>query len=279
MTIEAGRPEVVVGLLDGPVVPLPALADSRVLSLEPASATGSVPLVGPASRHGTFVAAILAADRFSAAPGICPGCTLAVRPVFGDDPAAVGTGPAASARELADAIDDALEAGARLISVSAALTTRLGREPELELALDRAARQDAIVIAAAGNDGTVATTPLTRHPAVIPVAALDAAGRPERETNLGRSLGARGVGAPSRVSSFSADGRVVTQAGTSVAVALVTGACALLWSRAPHRSAGALRAAIAGGSRRSSIVPPLLDAWSAHTRLTSTSPQPRRDPR
>jgi subtilisin family serine protease len=260
MAIEAGRPEVVVGLLDGPVAPLPALAAARVVRL----GTGAAAASGPAARHGTFVAAMLAASRSSAAPGICPGCTLVVRPIFRD-----GGRPAAAARELADAIADALDAGARLLTVSAALSTRVGREDELERALDRAVRRGAIVVAAAGNDGTVATTPLTRHPGVLAVAAVDASARPARETNLGRSLGMRGVAAPGRAISLDVDGRAVTAAGTSVAAGLVAGACALLWSRAPHASAGALRAAVAGAGRRASILPPLLDAWSAHEHLAT----------
>jgi hypothetical protein len=46
----------------------------------------------------------------------------------------------------------------------------------------------------------------------------------------------------------------------------VTGTVALLWSEFPRASAATVRAAVTGahGMRRTTVVPPLLDAWAAY---------------
>jgi hypothetical protein len=122
-------------------------------------------------------------------------------------------------------------------------------------------------VAAAGNEGTVASSPLTRHASVVTVMACDDAGRPMAGSNLARSIGARGVGAPGRVTTISPEGPPMTSTGTSFAAALVSGACGLL--RSARRSAPGCDVirAMAGPRRRTSITPPLLDAWAAHERL------------
>jgi len=53
--------------------------------------------------------------------------------------------------------------------------------------------------------------------------------------------------------------------GTSAAAPFVTGAVALLWSEFPNASAAEIKYAMAQASatRRSTIVPPLLNAWGA----------------
>ena len=52
------------------------------------------------------------------------------------------------------------------------------------------------MVAAAGNQGTVGSSVITRHPWVIPVIACDLQGRPTTESNLGSSIGRRGLAAP-----------------------------------------------------------------------------------
>ena len=70
------------------------------------------------------------------------------------------------------------------------------RERHLEDSLNYAAQRAALVVAAAGNQGTVGGSAITRHPWVIPVAACDARGRPLGMTNLGSAIGRRGLMAP-----------------------------------------------------------------------------------
>ena len=49
------------------------------------------------------------------------------------------------------------------------------------------------MVAAAGNQGTLGSSAITRHPWVIPVVACDLRGRPMNESNLGSSIGRRGL--------------------------------------------------------------------------------------
>src|SRR5436853_614040 len=65
-----------------------------------------------ACNHGTFVAGILVARRGSVAPGICPGCTLLLRPIFIDPTRGEIQPPSASPKELTAAIVESIEAGA-----------------------------------------------------------------------------------------------------------------------------------------------------------------------
>jgi subtilisin family serine protease len=222
----------------------------------------------PACKHGTFVAGILVAKRGSAAPAICPGCTLLVRPIFLETDSGNGHMPSATPQELASAIVETIDAGARILNLSAALAQpSVKGEGELQSALDYAAQCAVIVVAAAGNQGMVGSSVITRHPWVIPAAGCDLQGRPQSQSNLGSSIGRRGLLAPAEaITSLGPEGEPVTFGGTSVAAPFVTGAFALLWSEFPVAPAAALLLAVRGTRKpsRMGIVPPLLDAWSAY---------------
>src|SRR5262249_23658251 len=73
MNITEGRPEVVIGLIDGPVaIGHPDLATQNIREI-PGKQSGSCARAGSsACVHGTFVAGVLSAKRSSAAPAICP---------------------------------------------------------------------------------------------------------------------------------------------------------------------------------------------------------------
>src|SRR5262249_53268633 len=182
--------------------------------------------------HGTFVAGILSAKRGSIAPAICPNCTLLVRPIFAETTAANGDMPSAGPEELAQAILDCIEAGARVLNVSAAIAQpSIKAERALRQALDQATKRGVIVIAAAGNQGTLGSTAITCHPWVIPVVGYDLQGRPMNHSNLGNSIGRRGLGAPGdQITSLGAEGKPLTLGGTSAAAPFVAGAVGLVWS-------------------------------------------------
>jgi subtilisin family serine protease len=73
---------------------------------------------------------------------------------------------------------------------------------------------------------------------VIPVVGYGLNGRPMVQSNLGSSMGRRGLGAPGEeVTSLSPEGQPRTLAGTSFATAFVTGGIALLWSMFPAATA------------------------------------------
>jgi len=168
---------------------------------------------------------------------------------------------------------DCLESGANILNLSIALVgSSVRRENALADALDRCARQGAIVVAAAGNGGFVGGSAITQHPWVISVAACDLRGRIMRTSNLGASIGRRGLAAPGEgITSLGVDGAHIRMCGTSVAAPFVTGAVALMWSRVLTATAVEVKAAINSASveRRTTIAPPTLDAWGAYRLLTA----------
>lgn len=263
-----GGPEVAVGLVDGPVLlGHPELRDAavRVLrgSRQPADAAGY--------QHGTFTAGMLFARRGAAAPAICPGCRLVLRSIFPGDRGEGGYGAqVTSAAELASAVAECVDAGAHVVNVSASFgQVSMLEQRELTGALDHAASRGVLVVAAAGNQGAVAGSALTRHPWVIPVVACDNKGQPLPYATLGAGIGRRGLTAPgSGITSLAADGQATTATGSSVAAPFVTGALALLLSLLPNAEPARVRAALCGaGQKRKTIIPPMLDAWGAWTAL------------
>jgi subtilisin family serine protease len=271
MALETGSPDVRIGLIDGPVrLDHPDLAGALIRPVDGAAIGCRWP-GSAACRHGTFIAGILVARRGAPALSICPGCTLLVRPIFAE--AEEAGEPSAKAEQLALAIVACVRAGARIINLSSALGTAGTRaEAELRGALDYAAVSGTLIVVAAGNQAMLGGSEITRHPGVIPVVAYDRAGRPMAASNIGRSVGQRGVGAPGEgIPSLAADDHPVEGAGTSVAAAIVTGAAALLWSRYPRAEVGVLRRALTHGGVRTSVVPPLLDLAAAQNYLADTA--------
>ncbi|MBV8135840.1 MAG: S8 family serine peptidase [Deltaproteobacteria bacterium] len=269
MELTAGRSDVVIGLIDGPVaLDQPDLARNNIREAQGGTRGACARPASTACLHGTFVAGILCAKRGSNAPAICPNCTLLIRPVFTDMVQDSVESLGAAVEELADAIVECIEAGARILNLSLALM-RSSSQAQLALsqALGRAAQRGVIVVAAAGNQGTVGSTVITAHPWVIPVAACDLQGKPLDQTNLGHSIGRQGFRAPGeQITSLGAQGEPLILRGTSAAAPFVTGAIALVWSQFPSASGAALRLAFmrARARARSGVTPPLLNAWGAY---------------
>lgn len=272
MQHSSGRADVVIALIDGPVaMDHPDLAGSSVRHLNSKVPAACAQASSAACMHGTFVAGVLFARRGSTAPAICPDCTLLVRPIFSETVEGNGPMPSASPAELAEAIIDAVNAGARVINLSAALAQPSSRgERDLEQALNFAAARGVITVAAAGNQGALGSSAITSHPWVIPVAGCDCQGRPSSESNFGSSIGRRGLSAPAEnITSLGADGKPRTFGGTSAAAPFVTGTLALLWSEFPSASAAQVKSSLGpiNGVRRNAIVPPVLDASAAYQAL------------
>ncbi|MFE1558881.1 S8 family serine peptidase [Streptomyces sp. NPDC058734] len=282
MSLTHGAPEVVVGLLDGPVA-----ADHPILtrhSIHQSASLGSErcgEIPGAACCHGTFIAGILAARRDRGAPGICPECTLLILPVFREAAHTGGQLPSVTPELLAEAIGACVDTGVHVVNLSVGMPQPFSPRADRVLAdaLDDAARQGVLVVAAAGNQGTLGSSAITRHPWVIPVVGYGADARPSAFSNLGSSMGKRGLGAPSEgVTSLSTEGGFSTRSGTSFAAPFVTGAIALLWSQFPRATAAEVKDAVMGARvRRTSITPPLLNAWAAYRTLaTARSERARR---
>src|SRR5262245_46286511 len=175
----AGIAEVAIALLDGPVaVGHPDLASGNIRILSGTAACHQPDSV--ACRHGTLVAGVLHARRDCPVPGICPGCTLLVRPIFGETAAATEVSglPSATLAEVAAAVVEAIDFRALIINLSVGLAEQgPGSEHAVERALDAAAQRGVLVVAAAGNQGLLGSTVITRHPWVVPVVAYDRSGR------------------------------------------------------------------------------------------------------
>lgn len=279
MELSSGTPGVRIGIIDGPVATdHPDLEKENIHEI-PGKLSGTCALASTAAcMHGTFVAGVLFAKRGSRAPAICPNCTLLIRPIFAENTSGNGKMPSANSEELSEAIIDCVDAGARLINLSAALIvpSAKGSNEELGLkgALGYAAKRGAITVAATGNQGSIGSSLITSHPWVIPVAACDTQGRLITYSNIGISIGRRGLTAPGEnITSLGAEGKLTELTGTSAAAPFVTGAIALLWSLFPNASPLELKIAFTGSHirRRPTIVPKLMDAWAAYEQMKNNS--------
>jgi subtilisin family serine protease len=262
----AGRSDIVIGILDGPVA-----ANHPELSPHVAADNGTIGRQTAPSDHGTFVAGVLAAKRTSSAPAIAPGCTLISCPVFAGDPRGVS-----DVAVVLDGILDCVRAGARVLNLSAVLLESVyGRRHDVEAVLGYVLRRGAILVAAAGNNRRIAGSSVTRHPGVLPVVAYAQSGGVLRSSDISSSIGIRGVGGPGdRIAGLGARETLsVTLSGTSVATPFVAGTAALLWSCIPSAEPAEIMAAIRSPGRRRSIIPPLLDATRAFAALTARYPR------
>jgi subtilisin family serine protease len=269
MALTSGRPDVVVGLIDGAVLKHhTGLVGENVRSVSGGPGAQCVQANSTACVHGTFIAGILCGTRSSVAPAICPNCTLLVRPIFAEAPSGSEQIPSATPADLAAAIIESIRAGARVLNMSVAISNPSSQgERILEEALNYALKRGVIAVVASGNQGTLGSSAITRHPWVIPVVACDLQGRPISQSNLGNSIGRQGLSAPGdNITSLGTDGKSLTLGGTSVAAPFVTGTVALLWSLFPTVTAAEIKFAItqAHMSRRITVVPPLLDAWAVY---------------
>jgi subtilisin family serine protease len=275
MELTSGRSEVVVGLIDGSVLKNhPGLAGVDIRDISEHLSSQCVETSSAACIHGTFVAGILSGKRSSEALAICCNCTLLVRPIFAETTSPDGQVPTATPSDLAAAIIESIDAGARVLNMSVAIAQPSSQvERQLQEALDYALKRGVIAVAASGNQGTLGSSAITRHPWVIPVVACDLQGRPIGYSNLGSSIGRRGLSAPGdQITSLGTEEKPLTLGGTSVAVPFVTGAIALLWSEFPTATAGEIKFAVTqgNGSRRTTVVPPLLNAWAAYQTMSKS---------
>lgn len=265
MSLSAGSADVQVGVIDGPVqTELAEFSDVRFRSAGEQAASADPR--DPASVHATLVISLLAARRDGEPSGICPGCNFILHPIFER-----GMMPRATPAQLAHAIEATVNAGARVINMSLALLPGTTQDLDrLVEALDAAWRREVVIVAAAGNQARIGHSPIASHSAVIPVTASDARGAPTSETNLGRSIGQRGVSAPGEhIVGLRPDGTRAVFGGTSAAAPFVTGAIALLYSLLPNLNRERLVWALTRARRgRSGLVPAPLDGWAAYQMLT-----------
>lgn len=225
---QAPAPAAAIGLIDGPVQAIPALAGvelTRQSFLRPGEQSAS-------PRHGTAVATLAAGreprHRFS---GTAPGARLYSAEIL----RRVSDGEASHTAALVAAIDWLLGQKVRVINISLggvgdAVTAR---------AFERLAHLPVLVLAAAGNGGPEAAPAFPgAYPGVLAVTASNAAYEIYALAGQGRHVGLTAPGEALWLPD-GGDGRYVS--GTSFASALVAGAAARLIAARPTWDGAALR--------------------------------------
>ncbi|MFF2730255.1 S8 family serine peptidase [Streptomyces sp. NPDC058008] len=246
------------------------VVDTGVSTGAPALA-GRVDALGPAGDdcvgHGTFVAGLIAAAPVKgiAFQGIAPRARIVA--VRGTDERG-----APSAAGVAAGIRGAVDAGARVVQVSAAFGTR---SPQLDAAVSYAVRHDALVVAAAvpdppsGTGGASAPAPRDYWPAASPgvLSVLDVdveGGRPDTALlPVHADLAAPGdavVGIGPR-----GKGHFVAS-GASLAAAYTAGAAALVRSAFPDLPAAGVARRLTSTAYPDDV--PRLDAYAAVASVT-----------
>lgn len=274
MKLSKGNQQIVIGLIDGDVkINHPDLIGTNIKNISKQMNEVSSQSEDVSQVHGTFVAGILSGKRGSVAPSICPDCTLLVRPIFTKT---ISTSERdyllrTSCEELATAIIEVIEKGSHVVNLSVELVQYSPKgEYKLKESLDYAARKGVFIIAAAGNKGKLGGSIITCHPWVIPVAACDGEGKLLEESNIGSSIGKRGLMAPGDgVMSIRVSDKVSGFRGTSIAAPFVTGTIALLLSEFPNAKGYLINNIVRQPQtmRRRTVIPPLLDAWEAYQTL------------
>lgn len=264
MEVCSGDPSISVGIIDGPIdLTHPAFSDSSIRTVKPNLLLACQDAQSEACSHGTGIGGILCARRGFPAPAICPSCTFLFYPIFPEHPQGLSDLALATPVELARAIVETVDSGAKIINLSlGVIPTDTSTYRELDEACDYAAQRGVILVAAAGNQGRIGFLPLLNRPWVIPVASCDRNGRITPESNVGPRIGKSGLCAPGVDILTSIPGsQYGSISGTSAAAAFVTGGIALLWSEYPEMSALEMRAVVLQSARREhrSIVPPLFD--------------------
>jgi subtilisin family serine protease len=277
MNLSSGHPDVVIGVIDGPVdFSHPAFKDSRIRTVKDSQIVACKNANNIACTHGTFVAGILCAKRGLSAPAICPDCEILLNTIFREDAKNTGNNdiisPSATPEELSNAIIETIDAGAKIINLSLGLSTSsLIVYDKLQQAYDYALQKGVIIVVAAGNQGNIGNISLINHEWLIPVAACDENGRLDSMSNFGPSIGHRGLIAPGvNIRSTNPGGQYIQMSGTSFAAPFVTGAIALLWSIFTKATAAVIKHAIITNTtdrRRRSIIPSLLNAQETYELL------------
>jgi thermitase len=199
-------------------------------------ATGHAP-TSDAGWHGTAVASIAAGmpDNSLGITSYCSQCS--VMPVKVLD--AHGQ---ASDGDIARGIRWAVDHGARVVNLSLEGPTE---DPALPAAIRYASRHQAVVVAAAGNDGTSTRSYPAAEPLAIGVAATDPSDRLYPWSNRGRWVT---VAAPGTNMSAVPGGGSFRFLGTSSAAALVSGVAGLCLTVAPSLTPSLVRRALIAGA-------------------------------
>jgi cyanobactin maturation PatA/PatG family protease len=221
-----GDSQVCIAVLDGPVdLTHPCFVGANLDKLD--TLVQEKPGQGRMSLHGTHVASLLFGQPGSPVVGLAPKCRGLIVPIFHDDQ----PGPV-SQLDLARAIEQAVQAGAHIISVSGGERSPTAHADSM---LDRVLRtckdNDVLVVAAVGNDGCACLQVPAAVPSVLAVGAIGTDGQPLKSSNWGETYLSNGVLAPGQdIDGAAPGGGIAALTGTSFATPIVAGVAALLLS-------------------------------------------------
>lgn len=222
-----GDSQICVAILDGLVDQSHDCLNAANLTRLPTLIQGEATANGSMSGHGTHVASIIFGQHNSSElRGIAPQCRGLIVPIFGDNNNKL------SQLDLARAIEQAVNAGAHIINVSAGQLTDNG---EAEGWLDRAVQlckdHNVLIVAAAGNDGCECLHVPASLPTVLAVGAMNDQGKPIDFSNWGEKYQNQGILAPGEhILGAKPGGGTQKLSGTSFATPIVSGVAALLLS-------------------------------------------------
>jgi subtilisin family serine protease len=242
MNTSKGIPSISIAVLDGmPDVKHNLFSGRDFLFIDKNEENLLSPIWSNGAPHATAVLGILASARSSEIEGLCPDASFIVCPILSGSSGP----PNCSLEQLANAITKAVDANAKIINISASISSLPRSHTELEWALNYAGRQETLIIAASGNQFSSGSTILTRHNNVIPVVGLTRRGELLGSANTGASIGRNGVCAPGElIRTLSPNGGYQQFTGSSAAAAVTTGAVCLLWSLFPTAPAHMIRHAV-----------------------------------
>ncbi|MCW9681632.1 PatA/PatG family cyanobactin maturation protease [Dolichospermum planctonicum UHCC 0167] len=222
-----GDSQICVAVLDGLVDQSHDCFNAANLTRLPTLIQGEATANGSMSGHGTHVASIIFGQHNSSElQGIAPQCRGLIVPIFGDNNKKLAQ------LDLSRAIEQAVNAGAHIINVSAGQLTDNG---EAEGWLDRAVQlckdHNVLIVAAAGNDGCDCLHVPASLPTVLAVGAMNDQGKPINFSNWGESYQNQGILAPGEnILGAKPGGGTQKLSGTSFATPIVSGVAALLLS-------------------------------------------------
>jgi cyanobactin maturation PatA/PatG family protease len=182
---------------------------------------------GPMSSHGTHVASLIFGQPSGLVHGAAPRCRGLIVPIFRDEP----TSRLAQV-DLARAIEQAVENGARIINISGGERSPLGEPDRLLSQAIRFCEENRVLItAAAGNDGCECVHVPAAVGPVLAVGAVARDGSPLGMSNWGEAYRKKGVLAPGEnILGAAPGGGTALRTGTSFAAPIVAGVAALLLS-------------------------------------------------
>jgi len=220
-----GASEITIAILDGVVDTNHSCFNGADLTRLPTLVQHQA-TAGQMSTHGTHIASLIFGQPNSEIPGIAPQCRGLLVPVFSDDNRKL------SQLDLARAIEQAAEKGAKVINISGGALTDMGEaEDWLIRAVEMCNERNILIVAAAGNDGCECLQVPAALPAVLAVGAVDARGHPLDFSNWGETYQSQGILAPGEnILGAKPGGGTIQMSGTSFAAPIVAGVAALLLS-------------------------------------------------